>query len=173
MWGTGKKTAQRPRSRNKWSVFLSTCIITEKALDLGPESAIYWLCNLGPDQLASLFLNFLIFKIGDEAFIIFHNCNENEIKQLNEDDDDIIKANIPLALGIVCKHLGAIFVISQHQVRGRPSSLLQKSGLQSQLKLTDILHTDALLGPVPSSHSEFTRTFNRWNAGPEGRSDLS
>lgn len=112
MRGIGKKTAHRPKSKYEWFVFLSRCIIMEKALDLGPESAISWLCNLGQDQPASLFLNFLIFKIGDEAFIISHNWNENEIKQLNE-DDDVIKANISLALGIVCKHLVASYFCSK------------------------------------------------------------
>lgn len=81
----------------------------EKAPDLGPVSAICGLCSLGRDHLTPLFLNFLIFKIGDEAFIRSPNCNENEIKQLKKDDDDEIRASHPLALGIVRKHLGASY----------------------------------------------------------------
>lgn len=122
----------------------------EKALDLGPKSAIYWLCNLEEDQLASLLLNFLIFKIGDEALIISHNYNENEIKQLNEDDDDVKEANIPLALGIVYKHLGANYFCNKSGPSEREAKLT--SSEVSTADTSEVCTADSTETDRPTTH---------------------
>lgn len=77
----------------------------EKALDLGVRIAICWLCNLEHNNLASLFLTFLIFKIG-LRHLLFHKTTVKWNKTMLTAIIIVVvmnKSQHPLAFGITCK----------------------------------------------------------------------